>query len=194
MKNCPFCNAELEDDVTFCTNCGKELEEKAEEVVEEVKEEVVEEAAEEVKAAPQAAPVAAAGTLPTNKSLLKLILLGIITLGIYDLVIMTKIGCELNRTATPYDGKKTMNFCLVAFIFSWLTCGIVPIVWFHRISNRLHDEMVRRGIGYADKLSAASYWLWCVLGSCIVVGPFVYMHKLCKATNLINADYNAKGC
>lgn len=56
--------------------------------------------------------------LPTNRSLLKFILLSIITLGIYGLVVMTKISTEINTIASPHDNKKTMNFCLVALIFS----------------------------------------------------------------------------
>lgn len=39
MKNCPKCNAELNDDVVFCTECGEALE-----VVEAPKAEVVAEA------------------------------------------------------------------------------------------------------------------------------------------------------
>lgn len=67
--------------------------------------------------------------LPTNRSLLKFVLLSIITLGIYGLVVMTKISTEINTIAGPYDNKKTMNYCLVVLIFSWLTMGIVPLVW-----------------------------------------------------------------
>lgn len=44
---CKFCLAELEEDVTVCPACGKNLEEPAEELVEEPMEEPVEEAAEE---------------------------------------------------------------------------------------------------------------------------------------------------
>lgn len=39
--------------------------------------------------------------LPTNRSLLKFILLSIITLGIYGLVVMTKISTEINTIAGP---------------------------------------------------------------------------------------------
>ena len=36
------------------------------------------------------------------------------------------------------------------------------------------------------------FWGWDILGSLIVVGPFIYLHKLCKALNLAAADFNAK--
>lgn len=86
--------------------------------------------------------------LPTNRSLLKFILLSIITLGIYGLVVMTKISTEINTIAGPYDNKKTMNYCLVVLIFSWLTMGIVPLVWAHRFSNRVGSELLRRNLPY----------------------------------------------
>lgn len=126
-----------------------------------------------------------------NRSLLKFILLSIITLGIYGLVVMTKISTEINTIAGPYDNKKTMNYCLVVLIFSWLTMGIVPLVWAHRFSNRVGSELLRRNLPY--QFDAGTFWLWNVLGSLIVVGPFVYTHKLLTAMNMLCTDYNAKG-
>lgn len=52
-------------------------------------------------------------------------------------------------------------------------------------------ELKRRQIDYG--FGAADFWLWCILGSLILIGPFVYIHKRMKAMNLINADYNEKG-
>lgn len=34
---------------------------------------------------------------------------------------------------------------------------------------------------------------WCILGSLILVGPFIYTHKLLTAMNLLSADYNVNG-
>ena len=66
--------------------------------------------------------------LRTNRGLLKYGLLGIITLGIYPLVVESHISEELNLVVSPHDGRSTMHYCLVFFIFSWLTLGIVPLV------------------------------------------------------------------
>ena len=139
------------------------------------------------------APKAAAPVTPrkTNKSLAKFIFLSIITLGIYGLVVMSSVSNDINAAASRYDGKKTMHFCLLAFLIGPITCGIAYIVWFHKISARIGNELLRRGIDY--KFGASSYWLWDVLGSCIVVGPFVYFHKLFTACNRIIEDYNQKG-
>lgn len=129
--------------------------------------------------------------LKTNRGLLKLILLGTITFGIYPIVVMSSISSDINTIAGRYDGKKTMHYCLMAFIFSWLTLGIAPIVWYHRISDRIGMELARRGIAYS--FGAGSFWGWNILGSLIGIGPFVYTHKLCKAMNLLSANYNTYG-
>ena len=129
--------------------------------------------------------------LKTNKGLVKYILLSLITFGIYPLVIMSSISSDINLIASRYDGKKTMHYCLLAFIFTGLTFGIAPFVWYHRISNRIGNELNRRGIAYS--FGAGSFWGWFILGSFIFVGPFIYMHKLFKAMNLLSADYNIIG-
>ena len=134
------------------------------------------------------APVA---QLKTNKGLLKFILLSLITFGIYGLVVMSSVSTDINITASRYDGKHTMHYCLLFFLVAPITLGIASIVWYHKISARIGNELSRRGIAYS--FGASSFWLWNVLGAFIIVGPFVYIHKLLKATNLINEHYNNNG-
>lgn len=129
--------------------------------------------------------------LKTNRGLIKFILLSLITFGIYSLVFYSKISTDINLIASRHDGKKTMHYCLLLFIVAPITFGIGAIVWCHRISARIGKELTRRAIGYS--FGAGSFWLWNVLGSCIVIGPFVYLHKLCKAMNLLSADFNING-
>jgi len=131
------------------------------------------------------------GQLKTNKGLLKTILLSLITFGIYPLVVMSAVSNDINIVASRYDGKKTMHYCLLFFIVAPITLGIGAIVWSHKISDRIGAELKRRGIAYS--FSAADFWLWNVLGSLIVVGPFVYLHKLFKAVNKMNEHYNVNG-
>ena len=84
-----------------------------------------------------------------------------------------------------------MNYWLLFFIVGPLTLGIGYIVWIHKVSNRIGKEMKRRELPHA--ISAGTYWGWNTLGALIVVGPFVYLHKLCKAMNTLAEDYNAHG-
>ena len=134
---------------------------------------------------------APARQLPTNRGLIKTILLSLITFGIYGLVVFTKMADELNIAASKYDGKKTMNYCLLVFIVAPFTLGIGAIVWFHKFSARIGDELVRRNLNYS--FGASSFWLWNVLGSLIIVGPFIYLHKMFQAVNKMNAHYNING-
>lgn len=129
--------------------------------------------------------------LRTDRGLLKFWLLSLITFSIYGIVVLSHISSEINTVATRHDKKTTMHFCLIYFIFSWLTLGIAPLVWFHRISNRIGDEILRRNLPYS--FGASDFWLWNILGSLIIVGPFVYTHKLLKAMNIMNEDYNIRG-
>lgn len=163
MKFCSKCGAQVVDEAAVCVNCGCSL----------------------AGAAPSAIQ------LKTNRGLLKYILLSAITFGIYGLVVMSAVSTDINTIASRYDGKKTMHYCLVLFIFSWLTMGIVPIVWCHRLCARIGAELNRRGIAYP--FGAGTFWGWGVLGSFILVGPFIYIHKMLKSMNLLAADYNVKG-
>ena len=129
--------------------------------------------------------------LPTNRSMWKILLLSMITFGIYGLVIMTKMVDNLNIIASRYDGKRTMHFCLLIFVIAPLTLGIGAIVWYHKVSARMGNELQRRNQPYS--FGASDFWLWSVLGSLIIVGPFIYMHKYCKTMNYLAADYNERG-
>ena len=129
--------------------------------------------------------------LNTSRGLLKTILLSIITLGIYPLVLMSGISTDINIAASRYDGRKTMHFCLLAFIVAPITCGIGALVWYSNLSDRIGVELRRRGIAYS--FGAADFWLWNTLGCLIVIGPLVYLHKLFKAMNLVCENYNIYG-
>lgn len=210
MKFCQNCNAQLPDEAIFCNLCGTKYEQS-----EEVKAEpeavcATEEAChEEAKAAPVAVATAseapkasAAPTIPavdpkkpklqlaTNRGLAKYFFLGLITFGIYNMVVMSRIPDEINMVASRYDGRKTMPY-FAMLMLSPLTSGIITFVWIHNLCDRIGLELRRRGYDY--KFGAATFWLWDILGSLIVVGPFIYIHKLMKSMNLINKSYNMYG-
>ena len=136
-------------------------------------------------------PYGVARLLRTDRSLVKFILLSIITCGIYAIVYWSILGDDINMVATRRDGKKTMHFCLVYFLLGPITCSIMMWIWYHSISERIGDEARARGIN--TDFGASTFWLWYVLGSLIIVGPFIYMHKLCQTMNMICDDYNRRG-
>ena len=125
--------------------------------------------------------------LPTNRGFWKFFFLGVITLGIYNLVVMYHISEEINLVAAR-DGKKTMNYLLLVVLLTPLTLGISDLVWYTRISRRIGDELDRRGLGY--KFGAGTYWGWGIFGSLLLIGPCIYVAKMMKAMNLLNGSYN----
>lgn len=84
-----------------------------------------------------------------------------------------------------------MHYLLMFFLVGWLTLGVGWLVWGHNLSDRIGRELLARRIGYS--FGAADFWLWNILGSLIIVGPFIYTHKLLTAMNMLSADYNQRG-
>lgn len=163
MKYCTNCGTQMADDIYTCPACG-------------------------CGPKPTNRP---ARQLKSNRGALKTILLTILTLGIYSLVLYGNMSSEINLSASQHDGKKTMNYYLLFFLVGPLTLGIGTLVWYHKLSKRIGEELKYRNIDYS--FGAGSFWLWNVLGILILVGPIVYLHKITKAMNLINEDYNING-
>ncbi len=97
---------------------------------------------------------------------------------------------EINITASRYDGRKTMPY-FAMLALAPITYSIITLVWMHNFTNRIGTEARRRG--YTTDFGAKDFWLWNVLGSFIIVGPFIYLHKLTKNMNMVNASYNYYG-
>lgn len=188
MKQCTNCRAQLRDQAVVCIKCGYLQERDA---LQMLPAKQAETKTSGVLAAAPAAFAAPVGQLKTNRGLLKFILLSFITFGIYGIVVMSCVSTDINIIAGRYDGRKTMHYCWVYFLFSWLTLGIVPLVWSHKLSGRIGRELNRRKINY--RFGSGSFWGWAVLGSLILVGPLVYLHKLLKAMNLLSLHYNLRG-
>ena len=160
--------------------------------------------------------------LPVKRSLLKMILLGIVTLGIYPVVIYSRMVTEVNLVASRYDGKRSMPFFAMLTLAPF-TLGIHSLVWIHKLCSRMGNELQRRNISYV--FGARDFWIWgCLLsflcsiclGSCIglaatgfdtmiviwallavglftMIGPFVFIAKLMRAINALNEDFNRNG-
>ncbi|MBQ8216037.1 MAG: DUF4234 domain-containing protein [Clostridia bacterium] len=125
--------------------------------------------------------------LKTDRSMWKLMILSVLTLGIYTVLFFIPFSFDLDKVAPKRDGSKTMNY-LLAFILSLFTFSIVMTVWHYQIAVRVEEALQQCGIDY--DFGTGTFWGWFFWGSFILVGPFVYFHKLCKAMNLLCAHYN----
>ena len=202
---CVKCGAQVNDNALFCPACGAQLRQPdpqpqpfgaAPQPQYTPQPQYAPEPAAPQAPVYQPAPVYGTGQGParllrTNRSLLKTILLSAITFGIYGLVVWSHVSEDINTIASKYDGKHTMHYLIVTLLLGGITLGIVPLVWIHRLCNRIGDELNRRNIDYY--FSAGTFWLWAVLGSLILVGPFVFGHKFFKAMNRLCENYNLYG-
>lgn len=169
-----------------------------------------------------AAPRAPKNQLPTRRGLGKMIIFSILTLGIYPMVIWSRLVGEVNMVASRYDGERSMSF-FGMLLLSPVTLGIHSLVWMHKLCRRIGTELQRRNIN--STFGARDFWLWNVLlgmlasvltgigtglaasgfdvqvvlwilicvGILAMIGPFVFLHKLMKAMNQLNENYNVNG-
>ena len=128
--------------------------------------------------------------LPEGRSLVKMVLFGLLTLGIYPTVIWSRIVTELNIAASRNDSKRTMPY-FGMLILAPVTLSVFLFVWMHQFCNRVGKQLELRQCEF--RFSAKDFWIWGVLGSLILVGPFVFTHKLMHSMNLINNHYNKFG-
>lgn len=196
---CTNCGMEMDANDRYCGNCGAQVVEPTPVVESASKmdqttvldQEVYQKTVESrTGATASARPVAPMLKLPTERKMWKMIVFGILTLGIYPCVVYSKLPDELNMAASRYDGQRTTNY-YVCMMLTACTLGIYGFYWMHTLSKRIGTEVKRRGYEY--KFGAGTYWLWGVLGSLIIVGSFVYLHKLMKCMNMINESYNYYG-
>lgn len=124
-----------------------------------------------------------------KRSIALFILLGIVTLGIYPLVVLCIMGEEVNKICEG-DGKHNM-FYLLAVLLGLVTLGIYPVVWFAKAMNRLQDNAYRYGPTVMPMHSGASFALWFYFGSLIIVGPLV---AVCYFISDVNAFAGVAGC
>lgn len=160
--------------------------------------------------------------LPVNRHLWKMIVFSILTLGIYPMVIYSRLVSEVNIVASRYDGERSMPY-FAAALLSPLTLGIHTLVWMHKLCRRIGTELQRRHISYA--FGPSDFWIWSFLmsfvsGACMGVysalvsmrydafgfalilpavalitgiAAFVFVAKLMNAMNYLNEDFNIHG-
>ena len=127
--------------------------------------------------------------LNTNRNIWKLLILRVLTLGIYEIIFFIPFAFDLDKAAPKRDRSKTMNY-LFAAIMAFFTMSIVLLVWHYHVAERVEQALSERNIKY--DFGTNDFWGWYFFGSLILVGPFIYYYKLCKAMNLICEDYNKK--
>ena len=124
-----------------------------------------------------------------NRSLLKYVLLTILTCGIYSYIFIYELAKDVN-TICDGDGQETAGL-LKLILLSIITCGIYGIVWYYKLGNRLNENAPRYGLHFSE--NGTSVLLWMVLGSVACgIGPFMAWHIIIKNTNALATAYLSK--
>ena len=121
-----------------------------------------------------------------NRSLLVLILLSIFTLGIYSLFFWYAYARDMNIVCAG-DGRHTRGI-IAQVIFTILTLGIYNLIWIYGAGDRIFFNCTKRSI--PNTVSGGSVLLWYILGSFILIGPFVGCYQLISGLNQLCIDYN----
>lgn len=125
--------------------------------------------------------------LRTDRKMWKLMLFSFLTLGIYSFTFFLPISYELEKVSPTRERGKMMNYG-IAYLISLFTFSAVMIFWQHELASRIEEALADRGI--ESDFSMGDFWGWYFFGSFIIVGPYIYFHKLCTAMNLLCEDYN----
>jgi len=122
-----------------------------------------------------------------RRSLLTLILLSLITFGIYGIIFWYGFANDVNRICEG-DGKNTKNF-IVVILLSIITCGIYYFIWVYGVGNRLAENGPRYGITITE--NGTTVLLWHLIGNLICgIGTFVAYNVLIKNINALGERYN----
>jgi hypothetical protein len=123
-----------------------------------------------------------------KRGLVSFILLGFVTLGIYQLYRLHVLARDVN-TMCEGDGKETTGL-LLFIIFCILTVGIYGIIWLFMLGDRIQANGTKYGLNITE--NGSTVLLWYLLGMFIIVGPFVAYHIVFKNVNAMIDVYNSK--
>ena len=122
-----------------------------------------------------------------ERSLWKLILLSVVTCGIYSIYFWYQFDRDVNLICEG-DGEQPMSYLLVV-VLSVLTCSIFLWYWFYKQANRLQANARRYGMEIQE--NGTTVILWFLIGGWFFfVGIFVGYHILIKNINRLAEAYN----
>lgn len=123
----------------------------------------------------------------TRRGVVPFFLLGLVTLTIYDAVVLNQIGQEINEIRGDED-RKSMPFWL-AWLLGWITLGLVPLFWACRVAQKIEDEEAAIGID-RPRTSFRSLFCWNLFGIFVLVGPWIGWHRFLTALNQVEIAIN----
>ena len=127
--------------------------------------------------------------LKTNRSLVTVILLSIITCGIYGIIFWWGYINDLN-TACGNDGQESPNY-IVLILLSIITCSIYYYYWLYKQANRIQATAQAYGIPCQE--NGTTILLWEIVGMFVCgIGALIGTHIMIKNLNMICNQYNIR--
>ena len=124
--------------------------------------------------------------MKTDRIFLMYLVLSIVTCGIYPIIFWYQYTEDLNIICAK-DGKPTMNYIIV-LLLGIVTCGIFLFVWYYQIGDRLEKNC--QAYGVQTTTSGTTLLLWVLLGTWVVVGPYIAAYKMIEDMNNLSIAYN----
>jgi hypothetical protein len=62
------------------------------------------------------------------------------------------------------------------------------LVWLYAVGDRLQDNAKRYDLAFKE--GGGMVLLWFLLGSLVIIGPFIALHIIFKNTNALANEYN----
>ncbi len=99
------------------------------------------------------------------------VLFSLLTLGIYGAIVIEGVRKEIDEIGEKENWKPSLSSWLIYFL-GFFTLGIVPLVYLGRLNRKVGILGKRYGIK-KPKVTYASFELLFLLGSLILIGPFL---------------------
>ncbi len=123
----------------------------------------------------------------TNRSGVLFVFLGIITLGVYPVVLLSHVRKEVSSLLDGKGVGKQMPF-VWAYLLGFITLGLAPLIWICRMANKIEMAALEKKIT-SPRLSGA-YMLWAYFGVVILIGPFLAYHRFFALLNRVEGRAN----
>ncbi|SER67349.1 DUF4234 domain-containing protein [Lachnobacterium bovis] len=119
-----------------------------------------------------------------NRNAVTAILLSLVTCGIYQLVILSRIAQDTN-TICQGDGEADVASIGKLILLSLVTCGIYGLYWYYKVGERLKNNGPRYNVMINE--SGIIYLLCAFIP---YIGYFVITILLFKNLNALSKAYN----
>lgn len=159
---CKKCGSFIEDDARFCPKCGADQKEGQESDI----------SLPTISAQPKYE-----GRVDVKKfSFIAVLLLGILTCGIYHLYFLYRTTEDYNQLADKYKEQRITSF-FVAFLLSFVTCGIYMIYWIYKYMELAINIATKKGA----RLTVSSPAIFLIIYLFIPIFPIYLMTEVNNA-------------